>query len=334
MISIVVPIYNVQKYLARCIESLINQSFREFEIILVDDGSPDDSILICEKYAKIDDRITIIRQKNKGLSGARNTGINYAKGDYICFIDSDDKVEPDMIENYYSIIQKFNPDIIVTNIYQYLKGNNELFELRNNLQYNKLLEEDEIMYGFIKPFYGGEIGIIPAAWNKCYKKSFIQENHLRFDESLKRSEDYWFNFYAFQKAKSVYPINKSFYHYYSNEGSMIRSFREGQFEQFLINRNKLIEAYDFPFEIEWVELNNQFVRNINELILLEFNVKGFFKTLPNLKKYLSNNDFLDIYRKSQRKEPHVKVIKRLLENNFVFLPIMIYYIWSLKAKYK
>ena len=111
MISVIIPIYNVEKYLCRCLDSIISQSYKDLEIILVDDGSPDNSPSICDSYARNDNRIKVIHKTNGGLSAARNTGLKYAMGDFISFIDSDDYIEPKMYEILFNLITKFDSDI-------------------------------------------------------------------------------------------------------------------------------------------------------------------------------------------------------------------------------
>lgn len=111
LISIIVPVYNVEPYLEQCIDSILNQSFRDFELILVDDGSPDRCGEICDRYAAADDRIRVIHQKNGGVSAARNAGMEVSKGKYIVFVDSDDMVHPLYLEHLYKAIQKHNADI-------------------------------------------------------------------------------------------------------------------------------------------------------------------------------------------------------------------------------
>ncbi len=331
LVSIIVPIYNVEQYLVRCIDSIINQTYQELEIILVNDGSPDGSLNICNDYAQMDQRIKVITQDNKGLSGARNTGIISAKGEYISFIDADDRVEESMIESYVNVAKEYNPDVILTNIYQYHKGNLTYTETKNNLPYGKVLNKKLISEHIIQPYYGGYLGIIPSACTKLYKRNFLKNYSLLFDQTLKRSEDYWFNLFVFQNSEYVYCLNKSFYHYYSNQGSMIKSFREGQFQAFLDNRTKLLKAHEnFVFPIHWKELNNQFVNNINELILLEINVKGIKKAYKNIHSYLTHKEFLKIYSNSSPTKKHIRMIKFLLSKGMIIPAIMSFTLWSLQ----
>lgn len=332
LVTIVVPIYNVEQYLVRCIDSIIKQTYEELEIILVNDGSPDGSLNICNDFAHKDDRIKVITQDNIGLSGARNTAILNATGEYICFIDADDRIDESMIESYIKIAKEYAPDVILTNIYQYQQGNLTYTETKNNLPYEKLLDKRLITEHLILPYYGGFLGIIPSVCTKLYKAKLLKNNQLLFDETLKRSEDYWFNFFVFQNSEYVYCINKSFYHYYSNQGSMIKSFREGQFAAFLNNRRKLLKvAENFSFPIHCKELDNQFVNNINELILMEINVKGVKSAYKNIHSYLTNDDFLRIYANSNLPKKHVKIIKLLLSKRMFVLAIMMFTIWSYKA---
>lgn len=121
-LSIIVPVYKVEKYIRRCLDSIINQTFTDFELILVDDGSPDTSGEICEGYAKKDERIRVIHQENKGLSGARNTGVEVSKGEYIGFVDSDDWIELEMYEKLITAAEKYGADIVKCGL-DYTDGN-------------------------------------------------------------------------------------------------------------------------------------------------------------------------------------------------------------------
>ena len=239
-ISIVVPIYNVANYLSRCIESIINQSYLNIEIILVNDGSTDNSLSICEEYAILDPRIIVLNQKNRGLAGARNSGLNIASGEYIGFIDSDDKIDSEMVLSFVTIFEKMSPDVILSNILQYEQGNTKYNIIRNDIPYNTGFSKKEIEQYLLKPYYGEEMGIIPSCCTKMYNISFLKSNKLSFDESLKRAEDYWFNFFVFKKASCAFIIDKAFYHYYANEGSMIRTFRESDFKHYLNSHIKII----------------------------------------------------------------------------------------------
>lgn len=167
IISIIVPIYNVEKYLKKCIDSILNHSFSDFELILVDDGSPDNCGEICDEYAKKDNRIKVIHKKNGGLSDARNAGIEIAEGKYLAFIDSDDYIEDDMFEVLYKNIVEYNADMSVCGYYTCYKNTN----IRNT-------EDNELKVMNVEDAIGHVHKISPGAWNKLYKKEVF--NNIRY----------------------------------------------------------------------------------------------------------------------------------------------------------
>lgn len=168
LISIILPVYNVSKYLEECMKSIINQTYKNIEIIVVNDESTDGSDYICEKYKKLDNRIKVIHQKNQGLSAARNTGLNHCKGEYISFIDSDDYVKPDYIGKLYKSIKENNTKISVC-------GYTDLYT-DNTLKSAGISEYNELLIGkkFLK-----DRGLNTVVWNKMYDASIWKK--LRFD---------------------------------------------------------------------------------------------------------------------------------------------------------
>lgn len=166
MISVVVPIYNVEKYLPRCLNSIIHQTYKNIEIILINDGSTDNSLSICEEYAKIDKRIKIITQKNGGLSSARNTGIEYSHGQYITFVDSDDEIETDMIEYLIDIIQ--NTDLAVCQR-QYITEKGDKIKTNTKAKFRRIYGNKLCMKEF---FLSKDIDTV--AWGKLYKTNFFK----------------------------------------------------------------------------------------------------------------------------------------------------------------
>lgn len=210
-ISIVVPIYNVEQYLERCVDSLINQTYTDIEIILVNDGSTDSSLEICKRYQQLDDRIIVIDKTNGGLSDARNFGLEKATGDYVLFVDSDDFVSEETCEKFVAKTMG-NPDII--------SGDAKvIYEDRTNFM-RRLMSEEEECDG--ETFLERELAngtMYMAAWLNLYKRSFLQENKLSFEKGLLH-EDEEFTPRAFLKAKKVKCINFDFYHYVIRENSL------------------------------------------------------------------------------------------------------------------
>lgn len=213
-ISIIVPVYNVEEYLENCIDSILNQTFKDFELILVNDGSTDNSLDICKRYKNIDDRICIIDKKNGGLSSARNAGLDIAKGEYIGFVDSDDYIHPQMYDMLYREIIKNNAQISLCDFEKVFKYNDNL----SNCQ-----EEKDILVECLSNIQSLERmiqknGVVfIVAWNKLYKKELF--NKLRYKEGAIHEDEFIAHKIIDCTKKLVY-INKSLYFYRQREGSI------------------------------------------------------------------------------------------------------------------
>lgn len=205
-VSIVIPVYNVEKYMKVAVDSAINQTYKNIEIILIDDGSKDNSGIICDEYERIDNRVKVIHQKNKGLSGARNTGIENATGKYILFLDSDDYFDLDAAEKLYNAIEEKNADYVVANYTNTdedgTKWDKVVFD--QNKYFGQKLSMDD----YTNSFYLMNSGV----WNKIWRKSFLDEINARFvDGAL--AEDAIFTTYCFMKSTNVYYIPDNVYNY-------------------------------------------------------------------------------------------------------------------------
>lgn len=216
-ISIIVPVYNVERYLTKCINSILSQSFKDFELILVNDGSTDNSLSICEKYTDIDKRIKLVSQINKGLSAARNTGLRYANGNYICFIDSDDFVEKDYLRLLWNNIEKYNSDISICEYYLTdAKGKKYAVAKFNEPHDISFLSGRKTFSYFYKDNYVANV----VAWNKIYKKHLF--DNIKYDEG-RYFEDELIALPLFYKAKKVSFIRIPLYNYVQRQGSIMRS---------------------------------------------------------------------------------------------------------------
>lgn len=211
LISIIVPFYNVEQYIDRCIQSLIAQTYQNIEILLVDDCSPDNTLEIVQQYAQTDSRIKILQyEKNRGLGGARNYGVEKAKGEYILFVDSDDYIEANTVERLYEKAKDNNLCVLEANYLKEGESNTEILPRRNYFANNTLSGKE----------YWESIPIAPVvAWNKFYKLSFLQENNIVF--KLRKFEDVAFTAEVFMKAKRVMNIEFPFYHYIVRENSIM-----------------------------------------------------------------------------------------------------------------
>lgn len=210
LISIIIPVYNVEKYLERCVGSVLNQTYKNLEIILVDDGSPDNSGRLCDELAKIDSRIVVYHKENGGLSDARNYGVARAKGNYIGFVDSDDYVHENMYNHLYEIIKMENADVAecgVTRVY----GNTERPHY-NGEDYYLVLNEKTYLeeYLKIKKVYG-------SVWCKLIKRELADK--LSFPKG-KIYEDIYYNYDMLKNHIKCVVVNNPYYYYYIRKGSI------------------------------------------------------------------------------------------------------------------
>lgn len=268
MISIVVPIYKVEKYLAKCLDSLVNQTYPDIEIILVDDGSPDESSRVYEKYAKKDSRITIIKQENQGLSGARNTGIKAALGEYIMFVDSDDWIELDTCEKALIKIQKNKADVVFWSYIReypdaqkttYLFGDTELF-----------WDVDSIknLHRRIVGLVGGElrepqkIDALVTAWGKLYRKEII-EGCFFTDTKKIGTEDALYNIQVFSKVKRAVYLPEPMSHYRKENTSSLSH----QYKRKLAGQWKELYSFIEQF-LDDMHADEEFYKALNNRICL------------------------------------------------------------------
>ena len=245
-ISVIVPIYNVEKYLSRCIESLINQTLKEIEIILVDDGSKDNSSKICDEYATKDKRIKVIHKKNEGLGLTRNAGIKLATGRYLAFVDSDDYIELDMYEKMYDIAMSNDCDFVRGDAYKELPTGKMLNDNLTSPLKEGIYNRSEMFKNILYPLFGklpeekANKYISCSACKSIYKREIINKNNIFFESERKYiSEDLLFNLDFIVNSNSAYVINKRFYHYIKNENSLTNSYKKDSFEKEIILYNEL-----------------------------------------------------------------------------------------------
>ena len=224
LISVIVPIYNVEKYLQRCIDSIINQTLKDIEIILVNDGSTDNCGNIIDEYAKQDERIVAIHKENGGQSSARNIGLDIAKGKYVGFVDSDDWISNDMYELLYKSITEDNYDIAVCGRSAYSSDNKMLNEIKIKDEKINLEEISLQNYVASKLFYSHTV----VVWNKLYSKDIIDTHKIRFEDvSYVGSEDALFNYQVLCHVKKIRAIDKVCYSQLSREDSTARTYKAG-----------------------------------------------------------------------------------------------------------
>lgn len=236
LITVIVPVYNVEKYLHRCVHSICEQTYRNLEVILVDDGSPDNSGEICEQLKRKDKRIKVIHKKNGGLGFARNSGLKLVTGRYVTFVDSDDWIAPDHIENLYKSINKFDADVCIGgNININSKG----IELKKEVRLEKKLYEgvdivEEIVLPLIAPDtnFKNDIQLESSCCMNLYATSIIKDNKIEFiSEKYAVAEDVYFNIDYLMHAKRAVISNEVGYYYFENEESISRKYNPKRFER-------------------------------------------------------------------------------------------------------
>ena len=203
LLTVVIPVYNVEKYLKRCIESILIQEWKNYDILLVDDGSTDSSPQICDDYAKVYDFISVIHKKNGGISEARNTGISHAKGDYVYFPDSDDWLEPQTFKELAEVLESQEFDIVSFNR-EFVKGEED--PIISDPLVTQVFEGKDAFVQMLKHSY-----ITGFANDKIYKKSLFIDNNISFPKG-KYYEDLGTNYKLFLSAENVFATNQKYYH--------------------------------------------------------------------------------------------------------------------------
>ena len=212
--TIVIPVYRAQKYIRQCVDSIINQSFKDFEVILVDDGSPDACPQICEEYVQKDLRFSVIHKKNEGSQKARKTGVQKAKGTYVAFMDADDWVDDGWLEFAFQQLEQFRTDIIAFGYKQEIAGKSIQFE--NAIKpgkYSGSRFQKEVLPYVLSTEKFGEFGIWPSLWSKIIKKELILKIMECVDEQLTLGEDAACTYLCMRNAESLYVCDAAFYHY-------------------------------------------------------------------------------------------------------------------------
>lgn len=249
LISIIIPVYKVESYLKKCIESVINQSYRNLQIILVDDGSPDNCGKICDEYCAKDSRIEVIHKPNGGLSDARNVGISKAKGEYIGFVDSDDYIEKSMFSDLYNLLIEHDADVSICNFY--VVENDKLILKNKNAdikEYDKIEILQEILL---------DKNIQSYAWNKLYKRSLFENITYPLG---KKYEDIGTTFYLLEKCNKVVVTGKPEYYYITREDSIVNNNSENTVIDYI---DLIIQRYNYVQEkyAHEEQLQEEYIQN-------------------------------------------------------------------------
>lgn len=299
LISCIVPIYKVPNaYLKKCIESIINQTLKSIEIILVDDGSPDNCGSICDNYAIKDKRIKVIHQKNKGLAGARNSGLDVACGEYVTYVDGDDYIDCDGLERLYEYSKKDDYDVIRGKYYRDMNETIEKIDITSIQINKKYCEKDEIF--FLKKEVLNFNSQISSACGALYKTSLLKEKKIYNDEKLKQgSEDVEFSFRLYDYVKKAIFVDEYFYHYIYNDKSISAYSTEE-------NNYRVIECF-----IKILENINKQDSEYYEQLYFQFNIRMLYVIVTTFISGYFNPKNNDSYFEKRKK------IKMYLNQNIV-----------------
>lgn len=290
-ISIIVPVYKVEKYLENCIRSILNQTFKDFELILVDDGSPDKCGLICDKYTKEDSRIKVIHKENEGLSSARNSGIEIARGEYITFVDSDDYINKFMYEIMYNTADKSKSDIVICdykNVYHYevnasiiVNYQNKVENLTNIQVLNRLYEADCITY--------------IVAWNKLYKRELFEG--IRYDKGRTHEDEFIIHKLLYRSNIITYIPEKLYYYMQRSDSIMAKRNYRNKLDKLAAIKERLEFMYNYNLDYLIMKTSQKYIYH-------------FFKIYYDIKNNYENSKYILL---SMRKD-YEKVLKIILKN--------------------
>ena len=259
LVSVIIPVYNVEKYLGRCVDSVLGQSYSNLEIILVDDGSPDKSGAMCDDYKLKDSRIKVIHKENGGLGFARNSGLDIATGRYVTFIDSDDWISKEHIKNLYETALQCNADVVIGT---HTSVNTDGAETPQRLLLKEgVYEGESITDEVVLPLIGADadfpndIQITSSACMNLYSMDVINKYNLRFiSEKYAVAEDLYFNIDFFSASQRIVALNETGYYYFENNASISRKYSPKRFERtlnFYQKVNEQIETYNLKDKVSF-----------------------------------------------------------------------------------
>ncbi len=296
-ISVIIPVYNVEKYLQKCLDSVVNQTLKELEIIIVNDGSTDSSLSIAEEFAKNDSRIKVVNKENGGVSSARNAGLRDVTGEYISFIDSDDWIDKTMYEKMYEAGQSEDTDIIVCNAMLYIE-NKKIF--KNFCTHKNIIKKNNNSLIFVSDNKKKLFLNMTVCWNKLFKSKFYLENEFKFPEGYIYEEPPVL-FIAHAKANKIIIVPESLYYYRQRAGSYLAQKTKKRFDVFntyYLVLKALKTDYNYYNNYKDVYLNKMILGFFNHFMLIDKDYKKeFFEKACELTEKIEKEEikFLNFY---------------------------------------
>lgn len=310
-ISVIVPIYNAEKTIRKCVDSLLAQTFNDFEILLIDDGSPDQCGAICDEYAKQDNRIRVIHQENQGVSAARQCGMDHAQGDYTIHADPDDWVEPEMLEELHKKAKEDDADMVICDFFENTyKGQKYIKQQPSSLDRKVILKE------LFTRLHG-------SCCNKLIRLESFKSNKVRFPDGINFCEDLYVNAAILLSDVRISYLNKAFYHYLKN------------------NSDSLSRRYDENSENQNVALREIFVELMKDTELKDFVKNKFsyaivYKAFWGGRKYYTSKQFKDCFSEYlycfEDSENNIEKHLLSLSCRGWYHPLIEFVVWGLKVK--
>ena len=328
-ISIIVPVYNSEKYISKCIESIINSSLKELEILVIDDGSKDNSLSILKMYEEKDSRVKVYTQKNSGPAAARNKGIKLAKGKYIGFVDSDDTIENNMYEILFNLAEKQNIEMAMCNYLEKNSENQIINKVENKLEPEKIYYKNDIENKIISTFTSYENYGFFSLWNKIYLRKWIIDNNIFMDEKRFHGEDWLFNINVFTKISSFICTDKYLYNYiHINNESLMVKYIENKFDLFLDGRMQ-VKALIPDNLIDYDKFNNNFFREFSAYIINTYkNINDSKKRKTLIYNVINNEEVKECCKEANDLPIYYKITSFFMKHNMNLVTLFIYKILS------
>lgn len=317
LISIIVPVYNVEKYLSRCIDSILSQTFFDFEILLIDDGSTDGSPIICDKYSNKDSRVRVFHKKNGGVSSARNLGLEYALGEWITFVDSDDWIDNNMYTLLYEEAISSNADIVLCDFYVYYS--------KNRIELNKAISTDCSKNDIIRKY----ILSFTSLCNMLVRRSLYDKSSLRIPQQLTVCEDFWLSIQLLFYAKKISSVHLPLYYYNrENVNSILNNHNN---LRFISEINAYLDVIDFfkrqnILDLYHKEISWRILKCKQDLVLDINSHKQFLELYPDSHKYILScpNSFCNM---------KIKILMWMLVHNMRIFVVLFCKVRCLKGRF-
>lgn len=322
LVSIIVPVYNSEKFLNECIESILKQTMKDFELILVDDGSKDSSGKICDCFAQKDKRIRVIHKKNGGNSSARNAGLDVAQGKYIMFCDSDDFVDEKWCERLLQGIKNYSYHWVMCDVYN-VRGNDCCEPQLKNRQDGFL---------FMDYFDVFKIGLSAYVPNKIYRMDIIRENHIRFDEKRTNAEDIGFNIKYYNYCDGGLVLTDALYYYRQNEASITHTYNKELFEVMLYAFESRLPVIKEHQMLEYCDIWLYYFITVFQNVFDKRNKDIFINKLRYNQKMVCSDGFQYCLRHASGNKENSTIIKWYKKKKYYW--VYVYeLLWRIKNEY-